>query len=80
MLTEIHYPFTMHQAMAVIWTLAGLRLNEILRLTVGCVRKQTEDIVQDVGSIIPAGMLCWLDVPAGKTSKAFVNARRQCRE
>lgn len=72
MLTEIHYPFTMHQAMAVIWTHAGLRQNEILRLIVGCVREQTDDIVQEDGSIIPAGTLCWLDVPAGKTSKAFV--------
>lgn len=72
MLTESHYPFAMHQAMAVIWTHAGLRQNEILRLTVGCVREQTDDVVQDDGNIIPAGTLCWLDVPAGKTSKAFV--------
>lgn len=72
MLTGIHYPFTMHQAMAVIWTHAGLRMNEILRLTTGCVHEQVDDIVQDDGSIIPAGTLCYLDVPAGKTSKAFV--------
>jgi len=72
MLTEIHYPFAMHQAMAVVWTHAGLRQNEILRLTMGCIREQTDDIVQDDGSIIPAGTLCYLDVPAGKTSKAFV--------
>ncbi|OAT17466.1 transposase [Buttiauxella noackiae ATCC 51607] len=72
MLTEIHYPFAMHQAMAVIWTHAGLRQNEILRLSVGCVHEQTDDIVHDDGSIIPAGTLCYLDVPAGKTSKAFV--------
>ncbi|ATI83626.1 integrase [Salmonella enterica subsp. enterica] len=72
MLTEIHYPFAMHQAMAVIWTHAGLRQNEILRLTVGGVREQTDDIVQEDGSIISAGTLCWLDVPSGKTSKAFV--------
>ncbi|BEM41310.1 integrase (plasmid) [Serratia marcescens] len=72
MLTAIHYPFALHQAMAVIWTHAGLRQNEILRLTVGCVHEQTNDIVQEDGGIIPAGTLCWLDVPAGKTSKAFV--------
>lgn len=45
MLTGIHYPFAMHQAMAVIWTHAGLRQNEILRLTTGCVQAQGEDIV-----------------------------------
>ncbi|EGD1407096.1 hypothetical protein IAV70_004340 [Salmonella enterica] len=72
MLTEIHYPFAMHQAMAVIWTHAGLRQNEILRLAMGCVHEQMDDIVQEDGRIIPAGTLCWLDVPAGKTSKAFV--------
>jgi hypothetical protein len=66
MLTGIHYPFTMHQAMAVIWTHAGLRQNEIFRLSVGCVHEQTDDIVHDDGSIIPAGTLCYLDVPAGK--------------
>jgi hypothetical protein len=72
MLTEIHYPFSLHQAMAVIWTHAGLRQNEIFRLTSGCIHEQTDDIVQDDGSIISAGTLCYLDVPAGKTSKAFV--------
>lgn len=72
MLTGIHYPFTMHQAMAVIWTHAGLRQNEIFRLSIGCVHEQTDDIVHDDGSIIPAGTLCYLDVPAGKTSRAFV--------
>lgn len=72
MLSGIHYPFSMHQAMAVIWTHAGLRQNEILRLAMGCVHEQTDDIIQEDGNIIPAGTLCYLDVPAGKTSKAFV--------
>lgn len=72
MLTEIHYPFPMLQAMAVIWTHAGLRQNEILLLAIGCVHEQADDIVQDDGGVIPAGTLCYLDVPVGKTSKAFV--------
>lgn len=72
MLTDNHYPFALHQAMAVIWTHAGLRQNELLRLSTGCVHEQTDDIVHDDGNIIPAGTLCYLDVPAGKTSKAFV--------
>lgn len=72
MLSEIHYPFSLHQAIAVIWTHAGLRRNEILRLTTGCLQEQLNDIVQEDGSIIPAGTLCYLNVPAGKTSKAFV--------
>ncbi len=62
----------MLQAMAVIWTHAGLRQNELMRLTAGCIIPQSEDINRDDGSTIPAGTLCYLNVPAGKTSKAFV--------
>lgn len=72
LLTEIHYPLAMLQAMAVIWTHAGLRKSELLRLTTGCIAAQADDIVKEDGSIIPAGTLCWLNIPAGKTSKAFV--------
>lgn len=72
LLTEIHYPLAMLQAMAVIWTHAGLRKSELLRLTTGCIAPQADDIVKDDGSIIPAGTLCYLHIPAGKTSKAFV--------
>lgn len=72
MLTDIQYPFEMIQAMAVIWTHAGLRQNEVLRLTTGCIHEQVDDIVPDDGHPIPAGTLCYLNVPAGKTSKAFV--------
>lgn len=72
LLTEIHYPLAMLQAMAVIWTHAGLRKSELLRLTTGCIAAQSDDIVKEDDSIIPAGTLCWLNIPAGKTSKAFV--------
>lgn len=72
LLSEIHYPLSMLQAMAVIWTHAGLRQNELMRLTAGCIIPQSEDINRDDGSTIPAGTLCYLNVPAGKTSKAFV--------
>ncbi|WP_325178116.1 hypothetical protein [Pantoea sp. 1B4] len=71
LLSEIHYPLSMLQAMAVIWTHAGLRQNELMRLTAGCIIPP-EDINRDDGSTIPAGTLCYLNVPAGKTSKAFV--------
>lgn len=72
LLTEIHYPLAMLQAMAIIWTHAGLRKSELLRLTTGCIAAQADDIVKEDGSIIPAGTLCWMNIPAGKTSKAFV--------
>ncbi len=58
LLSEIHYPLAMIQAMAVVWTHAGLRQNEIKRLVVGCARGQQEDILNDDGSRVPSGTLC----------------------
>lgn len=72
MLTEIHYPLSMMRAMAVIWTHAGLRSNEIIRLVTSCIREQSEEIIQDDNSVIPPGTLCYLEVPTGKTSTSFV--------
>ena len=72
LLSTIHYPLEMLKAIAVIWTHTGLRQNEILRLSLGCIHSQEHDIVQDDGSIIKAGTLCYLDVPPSKTFKAFV--------
>ncbi len=72
LLSEIHYPLAMIQAMAVVWTHAGLRQNEIKRLVLGCARGQPEDILNDDGSRVPSGTLCYLDVPASKTFQAFV--------
>jgi len=72
MFTDIHYRLAMLQAIAVIWTHAGLRSNEISRLTLGCAREQSDEIIQDDGTVIPPKTLCYLEVPVGKTSKAFV--------
>ncbi len=65
------YPLELLKAMAVIWTHAGLRSNEIVRLRRGCARPQTDDLIDPSGTPVPAGKLCWLDVPAGKTSTAY---------
>ena len=62
----------MVQAIAVVWTHAGLRSNEIMRLDKGCAHPQTNDVVHEDGTIVPAGTLCYLDIPASKTFKAFV--------
>ena len=72
LLSEIHYPLSMIKAMAVIWTHAGLRSNEIIRLAQGCAHAQDNDIVHDDGSLIKAGTLYYLDIPASKTFKEFV--------
>ncbi|EMB2610098.1 integrase [Pseudomonas aeruginosa] len=72
LLSEIHYPLSMVQAIAVVWTHAGLRSNEIMRLYKRCAHPQTNDVVHEDGTIVPAKTLCYLDIPASKTFKAFV--------
>lgn len=69
-LSYIHYPIELLRAVAVVWTHAGLRGNEILRLRQGCARAQDDAVVNETGGVTPAGTLCYLDVPAGKTFKA----------
>ncbi|MEJ5118637.1 site-specific integrase [Gluconobacter cerinus] len=68
---DCFYPFALLQAIAVVWTHAGLRSNEIARLRVGCTREQSEDVIDQSGNVVPAGQVCWLDVPEGKTSVAY---------
>ena len=66
------YPLTMVQAIAAVWLFAGLRADEILRLRVGCIRWQHEDLqVDSTLEILPKGTICLLDVPTNKTSTAF---------
>ena len=54
LLSEIHYPLSMVQAIAVVWTHAGLRSNEIMRLDKRCAHPQTNDVVHEDGTIVPA--------------------------
>jgi integrase len=66
------YPIEMTRALVIVWLFAGLRRNEIVRLRLGCIRWQSEDVpVQDTGDTLPADAVCLLDVPVNKTSTAF---------
>ena len=65
-----HYPFQLVRAAAIVWTHAGLRKDEIRRLRLGCTTMQSEDIVDAEGTT-PAGTVCYLTVPPGKTAKEF---------
>ncbi|MCP1489948.1 hypothetical protein J3D48_006374 [Pseudomonas fluorescens] len=49
-----------------------MRSNEIIRLALACAHPQDNDIVHDDGSLIKAGTLCYLDIPASKTFREFV--------
>ncbi|HLY27887.1 MAG TPA: tyrosine-type recombinase/integrase, partial [Aggregatilineales bacterium] len=59
------YPIEMMRAVTLVWLFAGLRLDEILRLRVGCVRWQAADTPTN------GNRVCLLHVPVNKTSTAF---------
>jgi len=66
------YPVEMVRAIAVVWCFAALRSDEIVRLRVGCVRRQREDVmVPETGDILPRDAVCFLDIPVNKTSTAY---------
>lgn len=67
------YPLEIVKAAAVVWTHAGLRRNEIVRLKVGCTSIISDDVVDADGRVIaPGGRLCLLSVPINKTSGEYV--------
>jgi integrase len=61
----LFYPMELARAITNLWLFAGLRSNEIVRLTVGCVRWQGD-------RADPSSMVCLLEVPVGKTATSFV--------
>ncbi|MCZ6825389.1 MAG: site-specific integrase [Gemmatimonadetes bacterium] len=66
------YPYEFVRAVAVLWTHAGLRVNELSRLRCDCIRAQTKDLVDEqTGRRFPAGSICYLSVPYSKTSPPF---------
>jgi integrase len=66
------YPLEMLRALAAVWLFAGLRSNEILRLRVGCVRYQEQDLsIPESAETLPGKAVCLLDVPVNKTGTAF---------
>jgi integrase len=68
----LQYPFALVRAVAVLWVYSGLRSDEILRLRLGCIRWQREDVrVPETGEILPKEATCFLTVPTNKTSVTF---------
>ena len=66
------YPLELNRALVITWLFGGLRINEILRLRVGCIRFQREDVVLGgTGDVLPKDAVCFLDVPVNKTGGAF---------
>jgi integrase len=61
-----YYPLEMLRALSIVWLFAGLRSDEIVRLRLGCARKEP--------SLKPASRkaTCWmLDIPLHKTGTAL---------
>lgn len=69
----LRYPLELVRAVAVVWVYAGLRADEIVRLRVGCIRSQREDVTAaGTDAVLPRDAVCFLSVPVNKTSGAFV--------
>lgn len=66
------YPLEMVQALSIVWLFSGLRSDEIVRLRVGCVRWQREELViPGTNDTLPKDSVCMLEVPVNKTSLAY---------
>ena len=66
------YPLEMVRAIALVWCFAALRSDEIVRLRVGCIRWQHEDVmVPATGEILPKDAVCFLDIPVNKTTTSY---------
>jgi integrase len=67
------HPIELLRALVLTWLFGGLRSDEIVRLRVGCVRWQREDVAVpgDTDEILDKDAVCLLDVPVHKTGTAF---------
>ncbi len=72
---QLSYPLEMIRAVAIVWCFAALRSDEIIRLRVGCIRWQHEDVmIPETGEILPQDAICFLDIPVNKTATAYTKA------
>lgn len=72
---QLIYPLEMVRAVAVVWCFAALRSDEIVRLRVGCIRWQYEDVmIPETGEILPRDAVCFLDIPINKTVTSYTKA------
>lgn len=67
-----HHRFELIRAFVVTWLFAGLRVNEIIRLRLGCVRWQHADApTPEAEQTSKHDAVCFLEVPVNKTGRAF---------
>jgi integrase len=65
------YPLAMFKAVAITWLFAGLRVDELVRLRVGCIRWQSPAGGPGAASAPEAEATCLLDVPVHKTGTSY---------
>jgi integrase len=66
------YPLEMLRAMSIVWLFAGLRSDELIRLRLGCIRWQREDVaIPGTEEVLSKDAVCMLAVPTHKTGTAF---------
>ncbi len=64
--------FELVRAFVITWLFAGLRINEITRLRLGCVRWQHVDVtIPGTQQTLARDAVCFLEVPVNKTGRAF---------
>jgi integrase len=67
------YPATLYRATALLWVTCARRPNEIVRLQMGCIRRDWDPEMLDVHGLPFAeeAQLCYLQVPINKTKGPF---------
>ncbi|MBD2778246.1 tyrosine-type recombinase/integrase [Iningainema tapete] len=71
-ISKYPYPLALVQAVTITWLLAGIRNNEIIRLRVGCIRWQKDDvIISGTNEIVSKDAICYLEIPVNKTSPGY---------
>jgi len=71
-LASTTYPLEMVRAVAAVWLFTALRSDEICRLQLGCIEWPVTDITDpETGKKVGKEQVCYLHIPANKTSPAF---------
>ena len=66
------YPIEMVRAFVITWLFAALRMNEILRLRIGCIRWQRADVaIPQTEESVVSDAVCFIDIPVNKTSTEY---------
>jgi len=66
------YPLEMVRAVAAVWLFTALRSDEIARLQLGCIEWPMTDLTDpETGKKVSREQICYLYIPANKTSPAF---------